>query len=180
VLLDRIQKNREGILSAWREVIAATYPVEKKLSIGQEKDRFANPVGHVIQQGTEAVLEGICQALDSSQRLGPLRENHALCIAIDGVVRVRAVQDFSAAESVSFFLTLKDIIRKTLPKESLSSETVRQDLMRMDHIIDEILLMAFDIYMQCREKIYEIKANEIKARTFKLLERLNVTKGTIQ
>jgi hypothetical protein len=37
-------------------------------------------------------------------------------------------------------------------------------------------LLAFDIYMQCREKIYELKANEMKERTFKAFARAGLVK----
>jgi hypothetical protein len=32
-------------------------------------------------------------------------------------------------------------------------------------------MMAFDLYMQCREKIYQLSANEMKNRTLRAFER---------
>ena len=46
--------------------------------------------------------------------------------------------------------------------------------------IDTMALLAFDIYMKCREKIYEIKLDEVKGereRLFRLLERIDPTSG---
>src|SRR4030066_299715 len=37
--------------------------------------------------------------------------------------------------------------------------------------IDELTLLGFDIFMQCREKIYDLKANEINKRTVGVLKR---------
>jgi hypothetical protein len=37
-------------------------------------------------------------------------------------------------------------------------------------------LLAFDLYMKCREKIYEIKAEEAKRRVY-LLERVSLKRG---
>jgi hypothetical protein len=37
--------------------------------------------------------------------------------------------------------------------------------------IDQMALLAFDLFMRCRERIYEIKENEAKRRTA-LLERM--------
>jgi hypothetical protein len=37
--------------------------------------------------------------------------------------------------------------------------------------IDELSLIAFNIYVECREKIFQLKANEVRDRTFKALRR---------
>ena len=41
--------------------------------------------------------------------------------------------------------------------------------------LDELILSAFDIFMRCREKIYEIRSNEIKRRSYKLWERAGIS-----
>ena len=40
--------------------------------------------------------------------------------------------------------------------------------------LDDLILAAFDIFMRCREKIYEIRSNEIKRRSYKLWERAGI------
>ena len=39
--------------------------------------------------------------------------------------------------------------------------------MNLNLKIDDIVLIAFDIFMGCREKIYEIKANEERNKIYK-------------
>jgi len=34
--------------------------------------------------------------------------------------------------------------------------------------------VLFDIYMMCREKIYELKANEVRNRTYRAFKRANL------
>jgi hypothetical protein len=46
-----------------------------------------------------------------------------------------------------------------------------EELSRIERRIDQLGLLAFDIYMQCREKIYDLKANEMRARTFSAFSR---------
>jgi hypothetical protein len=65
---------------------------------------------------------------------------------------------------------LKKSIRRELADE-LRAGTIERDLLELESRIDKVGLLAFDIYMSCREKMYEIKANEAKNRTFMLLER---------
>ena len=41
----------------------------------------------------------------------------------------------------------------------------------MESRIDDLALLAFDIYMKCREKLYDIRANEAKNQVSRLLQR---------
>ena len=41
----------------------------------------------------------------------------------------------------------------------------------MESRIDDLALLAFDVYMNCREKLYEIKANEAKNQVSRLLKK---------
>ena len=39
--------------------------------------------------------------------------------------------------------------------------------------IDKLANLGFDIYVSCREKLYEIRVNEIKNQTHMLVRRVN-------
>jgi hypothetical protein len=40
--------------------------------------------------------------------------------------------------------------------------------------MDQVILLAFDIYTQCRQKISDIKVNEVRNQVGRLLERANL------
>src|SRR5574341_843796 len=88
---------------------------------------------------------------------------------LDGVVRMRAVQDFSASQAVAFVFLLKKVLREELPC-GMEAEQDGGALATIEGRIDEMALLAFDLFMQCRERLYETRANEVKRR-FWLLER---------
>jgi len=44
-------------------------------------------------------------------------------------------------------------------------------LLEFESKIDQLCLLAFDLYMDCKEKIYELSANETRNRTFRAFER---------
>jgi hypothetical protein len=70
------------------------------------------------------------------------------------------VQDFTPSQSTSFVYLLKTIVRQELAKDKKSS--VSQDsLLELDTRIDQVALMAFDIYMECRERLHQIRINEV-------------------
>ena len=47
-------------------------------------------------------------------------------------------------------------------------------LLVMESRIDEMALHAFDVFMKCREKIFEIRANEAKNQVSRLLQRAGI------
>ena len=53
----------------------------------------------------------------------------------------------------------------------LKNKSEFDELTAFENRIDHLSLLAFDLYVGCREKIYEIKANEVKRKYFKLLDR---------
>lgn len=45
------------------------------------------------------------------------------------------------------------------------------ELLKLESRIDSLALTSFDIYMKCREKLFEMRAMEIRNRTSRILER---------
>lgn len=144
--------------------MAAGYPRETELFLKNRKDRFANPVGHIIEEGLEGVFEGLLED----------RGPEGISDYLDKLLRVRAVQDFTASQALAFIFALKRLVRDALAgrEGEFSAE-----LSELDAVIDGLALMGFDIYMRCREKLYDIKADEAKNMTFRLLQRANLIVG---
>ena len=97
--------------------------------------------------------------------------------SIDNIVRIRAVQDYSPSQATAFIFLLKKAIRNEVTTE-LREDQLFNEYMEFESRIDELALFTFDIHMMCREKIYELKVNEIKnekGMLVKLLERSNGT-----
>jgi myo-inositol catabolism protein IolC len=63
-------------------------------------------------------------------------------------------------------------------KKELRDNQIAAELLKLESKIDQLCLMAFDIYMQCREKIYQISANETRNRTFRAFERAGLISGS--
>jgi hypothetical protein len=151
-----LRKKRDAIRGAWIERIVEEYPAESVRFIRTQKDRFRNPIGETIEKGTEAVLDGLIDGAD----------RETLKRAADGIIRLRAVQDFPPSQAVGFLLRLKGVIEKVVGDHA---DPDAHEV--LDTRIDDLVLDSFDLYMQCREKVFEIRVNETRARTWKLLER---------
>ena len=89
---------------------------------------------------------------------------------LDPVVRIRAIQDFTPAQGLYFIFQLKGILRDEIGEKALS-QGLDEELADFEHKVDILALMAFDIYVSCREKLLELKANEMRKMYGRLLEK---------
>ena len=69
------------------------------------------------------------------------------------------------------FFSLKSILRKHLADAGSGSGGAFE---RFDQQIDEMAMLAFDIFVACREKIFELKANESRNQFFGSLKRAGI------
>jgi hypothetical protein len=153
-------KNRSAILKKWFDAAVSTYHLDTSQFLKSQNDRFANPVGITMSEGLNFLFDQLVTEPDTSR----MREY------LDPMIRIRAIQNFTPSQATSFILSLKNIIRETL-KRQLEKNGLEKELLELDTKIDRLLLLAFDIYMECREKIYDLKANEEKNKVFKAFKR---------
>ncbi|BBO82002.1 hypothetical protein DSCO28_25680 [Desulfosarcina ovata subsp. sediminis] len=149
---------RQEILKNWFQVTVDSYPPDTARFLKSQKDPFANPVGQTTRQSLEALLDALIS--------GAGRDTMAA--ALDPILRIRAVQTFTPSKATSFIFLLKQILRKHLAEDGRESGETMDGL---DRQIDEMAMTAFDIYVACREKIYELKATESRNQFFGSLKR---------
>jgi hypothetical protein len=89
--------------------------------------------------------------------------------ALDEFVKIRAVQEFAPSEAIAFILSLKQAIREAVSADDPDSGS----LVGVESRIDRFLLEAFDSYMASREKLYQIRADELKRQSFVALQMMN-------
>ena len=150
------------VLNRWFDVILEAYPAETSKFIRTQSDRFANPVGHSIQKG----LEGLFDTLLDEKRSGELAN------FLDDILRIRAVQEPVASRALSFIFDLKAVLRNSLEDELENDDgRLAHELSVLDRAVDEQALLGFDVYMKCREKVSELKSQEVRRNTYRLLQQ---------
>ena len=147
-------ERRRAIAKQWLDMTLSTYPSQSMNFLLHETDCFRNPVGQTHKDAIPMLVDEIFGHMDSTK----VRQ------ALEDIVRIRAVQNFSAKEAVGFVFLLKEILQKELPAEG----PIPPDL---DRQVDEMALVAFDLYSQCREQISAIQVSEARNRVA-LLERM--------
>jgi hypothetical protein len=160
-LPELLESRRTEIVERWLELALAVYPQGSDSFIGREKDRFRNPVGTTTAEGLTVIFDAVVAG----------HPVEAIEEALDGIVRIRAIQELSASRALGFVFLLKRAIQEELG-EALTEPTLWGDLSSLQSRIDQIALESFDRFVQCREAIFDFRAREAKRNTFALLKRL--------
>lgn len=162
-LKNLLLEKKQGILEKWFDLILETYPPDTANHLRNQRNQFTNPVGHSILHGIEGLFEEIVNSLNF-ERITPY---------LDNIIRIRAIQDFTPSQALGFLFLLKKVIREEL-KQEIAEHQLFEELLSLESRIDEIIKVSFDVYMKCREKIYELSADETKRWTFRLLKGANI------
>jgi hypothetical protein len=153
-------QKKPHILKRWLDFIIETYPLDTRRFLKHQKDQFLNPVGSTISKEIDTLF------LELIKGINPERT----CASLEGIIRIRAIQDFSPSKAISFIYLLKKIIREEIFQE-YPEHQISDQLLAFESKLDEMALLAFDIYTKCREKMYEIRANEAKNQVSGLLRK---------
>ncbi len=151
-LKQALGQNREPFIKKWFQATINTYPPQSAKILGKDANRFDNPIGAITHETVADVFNLILTDFtpESLER------------TLDPVIRIRAVQAFSASEAVSFVYALKDI-----GEAILDAGMIRE----FDRLVDQIALASFNRFMKCREEIFLLKATESKRRIHRAFER---------
>jgi hypothetical protein len=160
-----LAQRKTSIVKMWFASAIETYPPDTAKFLKSQKDPFANPVGRTIYQGLEGLFDELLKEMD----------HETLQSFLDPIIRIRAIQNFSPSQATGFIFFLKNAVRANIQKEN-SEAKLFSELLLFESKIDELGLIAFNIYMKCREKICELKANEMKNRTFKAFKRAGLVR----
>jgi hypothetical protein len=159
-LISLIIQHRSAIISKWFESAIQAYSPDTAAFLNSQKDQFTNPVGSHTRNGIEGLFDQLIGDMDGE----------AVAKHLDPIMRIRAVQSLNPSQATAFLFSLRSILRGVLEKQLLEPGMSRQ-FADIEGRIDRMCLAAFDIYMACREKIYELKANETRNRVFKAFQR---------
>jgi hypothetical protein len=168
MIQDLLKKNKAAILEKWFHFILETYPANTATMMRKDKNQFTNPVGSTLSREIEVLFKHLCEG----------GQNGECQASLDAILKIRSVQDFSPSRAVGFIFLLKRAIGETL-KDEICKESVVDDWLKFQSKIDDLALQTFDIYMDCREKICEIRVKQARAEremAFRMIERMSPSK----
>jgi len=158
---DLLLRDQIVIKRKWLDLIIETYSPDSRNFFKNKKDQFQNPVGAALSKQVEEIYSTLIEGtLDEPQP------------ALEEFIRMRAVQEFSPSDAISFILSLKKAVREVLAAE-IESNRLQEESREFESRIDRLLLVAFDLYAESREKIHQIRADEIKRRSYLAFRKMN-------
>ena len=156
-LIEALKNKKEKILSTWIERTLDSYTSSGFFK--SSKDRFANPVGANIKEGLTRLYNLIVKGAAPQEYTEPL----------DQVIRIRAVQDFSPAQAVAPILELKWVVKQVFSADK-ECRSLLPELDSFDCDVDRVALAAFDLYMECRDRLHRARIRELKSGSYILTD----------
>lgn len=156
----QLAKKKDAIIKDWFDRVSRTYAPDTAQFLKNIHDSITNPVGQSLSVGLAGLFEQLL--------IGPDKET--VKTYLDPIIRIRAVQDFTPSQATAFIFILKTVIRDHL-KTEISDVKTAQSLIAFESKIDSLGLYAFDLYMECREKIYDLKSNVERSKVYKAFKR---------
>lgn len=158
LLLKRLLSERAAqVLEAWLDRTLAIYADQYGRFVKANRDRFANPVGAILREGLESLWEALLEGADAERCRA----------ALAPIIRVKAVQEAPPSQALAFVPVLKDVVADIL-RDRVREERAREAFRAFEARIDRLTLLAFDLYAECREKIFALRVNELKRNTARL------------
>jgi hypothetical protein len=151
MLYESLLKYKSSIVSKWIKLILDSYSTESSNFFNLEKNQFSNPVGSTISTNAASIFDEIVSS----------RNFKKITLLLTDIIKMRAIQDFSPSEAVGFIFLLKKVIREELSEE-INQEKILGEFEELESEIDRVALIAFDLYMESREKVFQIRMNEAR------------------
>lgn len=138
----------ERIVKRWTDTFFARYPIK--------------PINEIIEYVREATTKIFNEVIKGYYGK---KSNLEVDDALDDLMRFLASDvNLSPADSIRLIGNLKYIIADEMKLNS-------DERLKLFEVIDEVIYKAFDYYMKCREKIFELRLKE-KDREVEIMRKI--------
>jgi hypothetical protein len=155
-----IESHKSKIVEKWLGKSLEVYSSDAGRFYSKKKNPFGNPVGTALSKGIEAFVDGLIRG-DDPKTLGAHLEE---------IVQIRSVQQLEPSAALKFLPFLKDILKEVLGGKTQDSSRL-EALDELSCMVDEVMLRVFDLYLKYRERVFEIRVNDVKRKVSHLLKR---------
>jgi hypothetical protein len=149
---------RDLFFEEWLACTIGTYPDQTRRLLREERDSFRNPVGHTLAVSLRGLTEELFGGFDRAR----------VTAWLDAVVHLRAVQECSSTDAVEFVALARHAAGRVSEKRIPGLGPGALDVLGAR--IDDMVVIAADLLVRCREEIHAIGARAARRRVF-VLER---------
>jgi hypothetical protein len=159
-LMELLNARQAEIVGRWRQLVFESYPEQTAIFLANEKDGFSNPVGYRLSQGLKSLWGSLLKGTD----------RQGVEAGLDDILGIKALQDAAPSRGLAFIFLLKQVIREELGEE-LADAGVARELQEFEDVIDGVALLGFDIFTKRRERLCDIRVEEVKRSVSGLMRK---------
>lgn len=159
LFIEKAKADKNILLQKWIDMFFSAYPLGSSGFVRTSKDKFTNPIGFVTQVSLEILYDAVL-----GDDVSPTKVNDALI----ELVQLRAIQAMTPSKAVGPLGQIKMLLKQDVllacMKENNDSKNLKKlfdDYFIVDARIDALLLMALDLYASKREKVCNLRIEEI-------------------
>ena len=151
-LIDLLTENKADIVEKWIDHVLNCYPADTARIFKRQRDKFANPVGYHVTN----TLTQVYKALIGDEELSELQE------VLEDLVKILAIQTAKPSDAASFIYMLKYVAAEECRKKGIDNFKLN-DWLAFEAKVDAVAYAVFDLYMASRERLYQVRINELKS-----------------
>lgn len=156
-----LAKKGDKIGQRWAALIFEEYPAETAQFLKNKKDQFDNPVGFAVNEMSSNVLRAMAEHAEPDE----------IARRMAAFIKIRSVQGFTPpSQALMFIYKLKAVMMDEMAEEAAAAG-LSAEMGALEFAVEMAMLKAFDIFMDCRCKIFEIKEEEMKRNMHMLLRQ---------
>ena len=159
LFIEKAKADKEILLQKWVDMFYCAYPLGSTGFVRTSKDNFTNPIGFVTQTSLNILYDAVI-----GDDVDPAKVHNALA----ELVQLRAIQNMTPAKAVGPLGQMKSLLKQEVlaecmkkNKDSKMLEKLFDEYFIVDARIDALLLMALDLYSSNREKVFNLRVEEI-------------------
>ncbi len=161
-------EQHDMLLNQWFEQAIAAYPQEAHKYFVRVKNEFSNPVGSNIYRSLGQFLEELHGDRDADK----------LYQHLEMILKIRAVQDMKPSKALAFLPGFKNLIMTVFAEEIKAGKVTQAELDDLFTDLDTLSLIAFDLYSESRDLIYNLRIAQIK-ETNDILQKANLLNESV-
>jgi hypothetical protein len=162
-LADLFREEKSAFVKRWADLTLETYPPETVKIWRRQHDRFKNPVGHIIKTALDGLTDEIVAWTDAE----------AVCGHLGDILRIRSVQEFSPGTALKFIFLFKRAMREQFA-EAVAEHGLGRELAEFDARVDNVVLLAFDVFTRHREQMFTMRVEEFKRAHHRLFQKAGI------
>ena len=167
-LRELMRDNRKTLLDQWFHQFIGAYPPESVKYFERVENEFTNPIGSNVHKSLVAIFDELLGEQDADKIYSDL----------EMIMRIKAVQDVTPSKAIAFVFGLKSIVRKSFTKEISNGTINLSELLDFFDALDTIALLAFNIYVDSRELVYDMRVQELHQRV-DILQKANLLNESV-